>query len=553
MAERAIILLRVKDTNIEDKGTWRIKDNLLFHISNNKSVSYNCFDHVFNRISNEELFKKYLYQPVKDTFTSTNLTIFAYGQTGSGKTHSMFGNHKERGIIFYTVQLILSEIDEVSISFIEIYNEKIYDLIDPMNRVNLYNIGNDPKLTGNSIVKIRNIKYIPELLNRCDLNRKISSTEYNSRSSRSHTFFKIMFRKENKDICVNLIDLAGSEKASSDLERRKEGSFINKSLLALGTVINNLSKKEYTTFRESKLTRLLQPSMEGNSNLIALCLINPNEGCSDESISTLNFASRVGKIRFTSKVEEIPEENKEMQILCDMCSKILTKSADTYKLVKTDNQPNIKNDQITSDRFAMPKNQLNELHLKQNFAIKEKEDGFNNMKKQRITEDLSVYKYERNYDTNLIVEKEKKEEDKSQESESKNVSEKEASLEIAPSSFFLPNKLSTTNNNSKILELNPSREEPVDVFNIYVTDDSRSNYYKDVISLNKKEKIEEKVEYLEKKVNLYQERVEELEKVVYDMLINDIDNNQKDVINLERKMFYCKNKILDNQYEDFFN
>ncbi|KCZ77100.1 hypothetical protein H311_01893, partial [Anncaliia algerae PRA109] len=166
MAERAIILLRVKDTNMENKGTWRIKDNLLFHISNNKSVSYNCFDHVFNRISNEELFMKYLYQPVKDTFSSTNLTIFAYGQTGSGKTHSMFGNHKERGIIFYTVQLILSEIDEVSISFIEIYNEKIYDLIDPMNRVNLYNIGNDPKLTGNSIVKIRNIKYIQELLNK---------------------------------------------------------------------------------------------------------------------------------------------------------------------------------------------------------------------------------------------------------------------------------------------------------------------------------------------------------------------------------------------------
>lgn len=318
MTERAIVILRLKDNTPENKRSWSVIDNKLYHTKNKKRTSFKCFDYAISDKTNEELFDDYFKHAVKEVCLGTNLTVFAYGQTGSGKTHSMFGNEAEFGLIYYSLKFLLKEISEVKVSFIEIYNEKIYDLIDPTSKVNLYNVYNEPRLTGNAVLKLSSVNEIEELIKKCEVNRKTSVTEYNTRSSRSHTFFEISFELNDRKVTFNLIDLAGSEKASMDKERRKEGAFINKSLLSLGTVINNLSNKDYTSFRESKLTRLLQPSMEGNSNLIALCLINPIDDCIEESISTLNFASRVGKIRFTKKEEEyMPLQTDNLSLLCE--------------------------------------------------------------------------------------------------------------------------------------------------------------------------------------------------------------------------------------------
>ncbi|KAH9812702.1 kinesin motor domain-containing protein [Melampsora americana] len=275
-----------------------------------------------------------------------NSTIFAYGQTASGKTFTLTGDHSNPGLIPLSISDIFKFIRShpnrdflLRASYLEIYNEQINDLLIPKNQSKpIIKIRQDPKSKHFFPSPIREEvvtteSQVEDLLNRGNLSRHVSGTDFNHRSSRSHTILAIVIesRKVGKfdgivrRSKVSLIDLAGSERATSDETRRTEGSFINKSLLTLEKVIGALSpdspnsthptksNSQHIPFRDSKLTQILQPALKGDSKVCVICTLNPtlNHGTGnglEESRSTLRFARRVKRVRVQAEVNEILSE-----------------------------------------------------------------------------------------------------------------------------------------------------------------------------------------------------------------------------------------------------
>lgn len=277
-------------------------------------------------------------------------TVFAYGMTGTGKTFSMQGTASSPGVIPLAITDIFSYIREtpsreflLRVSYLEIYNEKIHDLLSMPTGGGVGGAGGQTeeiKLREDSKrgvyatpLKEEIVQSPTQLLRviaRGDQARRTASTQFNARSSRSHAVVQIVVESRERTPAGNagdkrsgllpggvrvstlsLIDLAGSEKAAENKERRQEGAHINKSLLTLGTVIAKLSEwkdkeakggdKEgkHLPYRDSKLTRLLQGALSGNSLISILCTIQTGNGNVanaatqiSETLSTLKFASR---------------------------------------------------------------------------------------------------------------------------------------------------------------------------------------------------------------------------------------------------------------------
>lgn len=300
-------------------------------IANTTDGSSFAFDNVFvsdSGLTNRHVYEKCCSEIVGRFLTDGyNGTVFAYGMTGSGKTYSMKGNDLDPGFVELAVGDLFDKIENersakshsVAISYLEIYNEKIIDLLNPTNVAEL-KIRDDPaygtKIVGITSPTIDSRDQLLKLLRRGDNNRKTSATDFNARSSRSHAILQIrlttidMSNNTELNRTLSLCDLAGSEKAASSLERRKEGSYINKSLLALSTVINKLSVashsllSDHIPYRDSKLTRLLQPALSGSSLVLILCTIHVGPGMSNlaesqyvsETYNTLRFAARAKDI-----------------------------------------------------------------------------------------------------------------------------------------------------------------------------------------------------------------------------------------------------------------
>ncbi len=274
-------------------------------------------------------------------------TVFAYGMTGTGKTFSMQGTQSSPGVIPLAITDIFSYIREtpsreflLRVSYLEIYNEKIHDLLSMStgNAAGGAAAQEEIKLREDSKrgvyatpLKEEIVQSPTQLLRviaRGDQARRTASTQFNARSSRSHAVVQIVVESRERIpggageskrsgllpggvrvSTLSLIDLAGSEKAAESKERRAEGSHINKSLLTLGTVISKLSEQKegksadkdakHLPYRDSKLTRLLQGALSGNSLVSILCTIQttpsgstaPNTHAT-ETINTLKFASR---------------------------------------------------------------------------------------------------------------------------------------------------------------------------------------------------------------------------------------------------------------------
>jgi centromeric protein E len=282
-----------------------------------------------------------------------NGTVFAYGMTGTGKTFSMQGTANQPGTIPLAITDIFSYIREnpereflLRVSYLEIYNEKIFDLLNqstPGTQQEDIKLREDSKRGVYASPLKEEIVQSPNqllrVISRGDQARRTGSTQFNARSSRSHAVVQIVVesrervssqggspekdaRRSNKILpggvlvsTLSLIDLAGSEKAADNKERRTEGSHINKSLLTLGTVIARLAGDEedgakpgdkeksakHLPYRDSKLTRLLQPALSGDSLVSILCTIQLSSATTSasstsahtgETLNTLKFASR---------------------------------------------------------------------------------------------------------------------------------------------------------------------------------------------------------------------------------------------------------------------
>ncbi|KAF8745536.1 hypothetical protein HU200_013437 [Digitaria exilis] len=260
-----------------------------------------------------------------------NATAFAYGQTSSGKTFTMNGSDADPGIIPRAVRDVFDAVGQtddreflVRVSYMEIYNEDINDLltIEDQKLQIKESLERGVYVAGLREEIVNNSEQVFELLQLGEANRHFGETNMNARSSRSHTIFRMVIESSAKNqidngdpirvSVLNLVDLAGSErnhKTGTEGVRLNEAGHINKSLLMLGNVINKLSEngkqRGHIPYRDSKLTRILQPALGGNAKTSIICTAAPEEMHIEETRGTLKFASRAKCVSNCAQVNEM--------------------------------------------------------------------------------------------------------------------------------------------------------------------------------------------------------------------------------------------------------
>ncbi|KNZ63607.1 hypothetical protein VP01_1120g2 [Puccinia sorghi] len=351
--------------------------------------NHNCtgttwnFDSVFGQdATNQDVYQR---SGARDLILSAmagyDATIFAYGQTASGKTHTLTGSPQQPGIIPLSVLEIFKYIRSVRIghslllnpsrekshperefllrvSYLEVYNEQIHDLLIPTAQYSAPTVKIRQQTNGMFFADpvreevVTNAEQVAALITRGERQRHVAGTDWNARSSRSHTIFGIVIESrlygvnggvKRSKVC--LIDLAGNERASSEVERRSEGSFINKSLLTLEKVISGLAepsgpgkrRSQHIPYRDSKLTQILQPSISGKSRVCVICTMNWTGASVEDSRSTLRFASRVKKIQTSAGVNEILSDSA---LMIRYRQQIVELQAQLKEAVNKANQPN---------------------------------------------------------------------------------------------------------------------------------------------------------------------------------------------------------------------
>ncbi|KFP69453.1 Chromosome-associated kinesin KIF4 [Acanthisitta chloris] len=324
-------------------------------VGNDKSFTY---DYVFDpSVEQEEVFNTAVSPLVRGIFKGYNATVLAYGQTGSGKTYSMGGTYTANqehepsvGVIPRVIKLLFEEKQQrqdwefvLKVSYLEIYNEDILDLLCPSReRSSQISIREDPK-EGIKIVGLteRNVTCAQDTvscLEQGNNSRTVGSTAMNSQSSRSHAIFTICIdqKKKNDKNCsfhskLHLVDLAGSErqkKTKAEGDRLKEGININRGLLCLGNVISALGdenkKGGFVPYRDSKLTRLLQDSLGGNSHTLMIACVSPADSNLEETLNTLRYADRARKIKNkpivnvdpqAAELHQLKQQVQQLQVL----------------------------------------------------------------------------------------------------------------------------------------------------------------------------------------------------------------------------------------------
>ncbi|XP_055801402.1 kinesin-like protein KIN-7O isoform X2 [Solanum dulcamara] len=334
--ERIHVSVRARPLSPEDakSSPWRISGNSIF--IPNQPAKFE-FDRIFgDECTTLEIYKARTKNIVSAAIQGFNGTVFAYGQTSSGKTHTMRGSTNEPGVIPMSVQDLFNFIEEeidreflLRMSYMEIYNEEINDLLAPEHRkLQIHeSIERGIFVAGLREEIVASPDQVLELMDFGESHRHIGETNMNLYSSRSHTIFRMIIESREKaedtktdNSCdavrvsvLNLVDLAGSERAAktgAEGVRLKEGSHINKSLMTLGTVIKKLSEGAesqggHVPYRDSKLTRILQPALGGNANTAIICNITLAQIHADETKSSLQFASRALRVTNCVHVNEI--------------------------------------------------------------------------------------------------------------------------------------------------------------------------------------------------------------------------------------------------------
>ena len=281
------------------------------------------FDEILHNSSQEAVYDSMARQLVQSVVLGYNGTVLAYGQTGAGKTYTMSGtanNYKYRGVIpravsqvFHEIQNKLEQAITVRVSFVEIYNELLYDLISPIppsEQTGTINIQDDAlggvHVKGLSMLLCNSEEEALNLLFEGETNRTIAEHKLNKSSTRSHCIYTLHIEarsrvESNEKIIyskLNLVDLAGSErtkKTGSEGLTLKEANYINKSLSYLEQVVVSLSERDrdHVPYRQSKLTHILKDSIGGNSMTLMIANVWPEVTHIEETISTLRFAMRM--------------------------------------------------------------------------------------------------------------------------------------------------------------------------------------------------------------------------------------------------------------------
>ncbi|XP_010315327.1 kinesin-like protein KIN-7D, mitochondrial isoform X1 [Solanum lycopersicum] len=320
--------LSEREYNKGDEIAWYPDGDKIVRNEYNAGTAF-AFDRVFGPDTcTQEVYEVAARPVVKAAMEGINGTVFAYGVTSSGKTHTMHGDQNSPGIIPLAIKDVFSIIQDtpgreflLRVSYLEIYNEVINDLLDPTGQ-NL-RVREDTQGTyveGMKEEVVLSPGHALSFIAAGEEHRHVGSNNFNLFSSRSHTIFTLMIESsahgDEYDGVIfsqlNLIDLAGSESSKTETTglRRKEGSYINKSLLTLGTVIGKLSegKAFHVPYRDSKLTRLLQSSLSGHGHVSLICTITPASSNMEETHNTLKFASRAKRVEIYASRNKIIDE-----------------------------------------------------------------------------------------------------------------------------------------------------------------------------------------------------------------------------------------------------
>ncbi|CAM9372644.1 unnamed protein product [Scytosiphon promiscuus] len=319
------------------------------------------YDRIFDEDSSTEaVYDGVAKEIVHSVSRGMNGTIFAYGQTSSGKTFTMQGGGGEAnpGIVQIATQDLFRFIQEktdrmflMRVSYLEIYQEEIRDLLKPEN-TNMQ-VREDPR-KGVYIdaheETVGDFETVLKVLKMGEKQRHVGCTEMNSRSSRSHTIFRLVLESQEmfddkvhasqEDVdtstlvaTLNLVDLAGSESVrhtGATGIRQKEGGMINQSLLTLSRVIQTLTQpgNSHVNYRDSKLTRILQPSLSGNARMAIICCATAAEGFLEETRSTLQFASRAKEIKTRAIVNEVVDDKTQIRRMSHELAALKRKQAE---------------------------------------------------------------------------------------------------------------------------------------------------------------------------------------------------------------------------------
>ncbi|TYI10623.1 hypothetical protein ES332_A09G154100v1 [Gossypium tomentosum] len=287
---------------------WYADGETIVRNEHNQTTAY-AYDRVFGpTTTTRQVYDVAAQHVVSGAMEGINGTIFAYGMTSSGKTHTMHTPSRE---------FLLR------VSYLEIYNEVVNDLLNPAGQnLRIRENAQGTFVEGIKEEVVLSPAHALSLIAAGEEHRHVGSTNFNLLSSRSHTIFTLTIESslygENSEgeavnlSQLNLIDLAGSESSKVETTgiRRKEGSYINKSLLTLGTVISKLTdgRATHIPYRDSKLTRLLQSSLSGHGRVSLICTVTPSSSNSEETHNTLKFAHRAKHIEIQAEQNKIIDE-----------------------------------------------------------------------------------------------------------------------------------------------------------------------------------------------------------------------------------------------------
>eukprot|EP01038_Epipyxis_sp_PR26KG_P012022 gene12022-16093_t len=364
-AEEAVrVFVRIRPLNkreIAEKQTigWNFNETSMLEDTLNGQRVY-AYDHCFGpNGTNQETYDIVGKPVVLKAMEGYNGTVFTYGQTGSGKTWTMRGCETDPGMMILCIRDIMEWVDNhplihytLRVSYLEVYNEEINDLLDPASK-NLRIVSEDAAkgaVIGGLIEEVvKTPADFMAILQRGEASRSYASTNMNAESSRSHTIYRVSIEAYDKDTAddvvdenamrsssnsssgpnsrtsyLNLVDLAGSERQKSTKASGtvlKEGANINKSLLALGAVISKLgeaskkvkgAKPVFIPYRDSKLTRILKQSLGGNTLTSILCAVTPAPMHREETVSTLKFGQLCKSIKNNVKSNDSVLDDKAL-------------------------------------------------------------------------------------------------------------------------------------------------------------------------------------------------------------------------------------------------
>lgn len=316
--QRTIIHVADENTLIfdpeEDEEEFFFRGAKQMHRDITKRVSKKLpmtYDRVFgNGATNNDIFVHSMRPLVTTALQGFNCSTFVYGATGAGKTFTMLGSRENPGITYLTMRELFDQIAEqsdereftIAISYLEVYNEQIMNLLTKQGPLNLREDGNGVVISGLELRPINSADELMSLLALGNQNRTQHPTDANAESSRSHAIFQVHIRITTKTtgvkrmVKLSMIDLAGSERGSSTKcvgQRFKEGASINKSLLALGNCINKLADgSKHIPYRDSKMTRILKDSLGGNCKTVMIANVSPSSLTYEDTYNTLKYAQR---------------------------------------------------------------------------------------------------------------------------------------------------------------------------------------------------------------------------------------------------------------------